>query len=280
MAAKEVPIREDAVEQLLAAYRERFARSQPLWAQRKYHGEGILPPTIPFVGKKYENTRILLYASAENLSHYQGHLENASVNLMDRHRFYFEESRGGDRFYPYVHCAPINDGSLLLAAAYLCEKMGLSVCGEQPSEFLEGIAFGNFGKFSIQVKENHRNKDYAGDIACLQASFPYVEEDLKALHPSYIILPKTIYNQEKVQALLGKWSPNAMILPVYQINAGNVNRIISCRYPKKEAKSLSPVLARWYEELCWPGKSKENYRAVFSYLDDVAKLGTNAQKWG
>lgn len=256
------------MEHLLAAYQERLAQSQPLWAQRKYCSEGILPPTIPFVGEKYENARILLYASAENLSHYQGHLENGSVNLMDRHRYYFDESQKAGRFYPFVHCAPVNDGSLLLAAAYLCEKMGLPVCEELPSQFLEGIAFGNFGKFSIQAKENHRNQDYAGDAAFLRASLPYVEEDLKALEPSYVILPKTIFNQEEVRELLEKWAPKAKYLPIYQINVGNVNRIISRRYPRKKPDSLSPILARWYEELCWPGKSKENYRSVFSYLDD------------
>ena len=258
---------------LSAAYEECFARSQPIWAQRKYYSEGVLPPTIPFIGKEYESTRILLYASAENLSHYQGHLENGSVTLMDRHRYYFDNAQNADSFYPFVHCAPVNDGSLLLAAAYLCEKMGLAVRWDTPRHFLESIAFGNFGKFSIQVKDTRRNRDYAGKMDYLRESFSYVEADFKVLNPSCIILPKTIYSQKKTRALLEKWAPKAKFLPICQINVGNVNRILRRRYPRRELQSLSPDVARWYEELRWPGKSKENYRAVFSYLDDVARLG-------
>lgn len=58
---------------LLTAYDELFLKSQPVWTQKMTESAGLIPPTIPFIGKEYGKTRVLLYASAENLSHYKGH---------------------------------------------------------------------------------------------------------------------------------------------------------------------------------------------------------------
>ena len=84
---------------------------------------------------------------------------------------------------PFVHCGPLNDGGLLVAIMYLAYKLRNGKV-EEPYSFYEAIAFGNYGKFSIEtefqkaVRNNpqmsmnekntlrktleKRNEDYAG----------------------------------------------------------------------------------------------------------------------
>ena len=56
------------------------------------------------------------------------------------------------------------------------------------------------------------------------------------------------------------------------MNAGVINRIIAANYDKCTEEALAPNVRLWYASLGqdgMSGKSKENYRAVFSYLDSI-----------
>ena len=55
-----------------------------------------------------------------------------------------------DRKIPYVHCAPLEDGGLLVAIMYLAYKLRNGAV-DHPYNFYEMIAFGNYGKFSIET---------------------------------------------------------------------------------------------------------------------------------
>src|SRR5688572_21345146 len=87
---------------LLARYRA-LGLSPPPWAYP-------LPPSIPFIGKNYGSWGgFLVYASAENLSHYERHPHTLPAFLhdhraLDRHRAALDNGEGD--FFPVVHMAP------------------------------------------------------------------------------------------------------------------------------------------------------------------------------
>lgn len=96
----------------------------PEWAVHKRNSPSeLVIPTIPFVGKHYaeQQTKILVYASAENLSGYwKGNDKHLPGDRLDcdelaqnRHRWCFDnESMQADRRLPFVHLGPLEDGGL------------------------------------------------------------------------------------------------------------------------------------------------------------------------
>ena len=161
---------EEAVDELLKSYESIFEElcsdGKPDWAVRKKSNPDLfVPPTIPFVGKNYfeQDRKILIYASAENLSPYKGHLDCDAL-AKDRHRYYF--SKSNDRYFPDVHIQPMQDGCLMNVLRYVCEKLEIAM-PEKPRDFLENIAFANFCKYSIQ---SGRNVDYASKTQYLEFS--------------------------------------------------------------------------------------------------------------
>lgn len=261
----------DLVDQLKESYRQIFAEQSAAgllsWAQTKVSNpEELVSPTIPFVGKNYvaQKTKVLLYASAENLAKYNGHIDNDDIAI-NRHRKWFDDSVE-KKFFPNVHIAPISDGSLLIVLRYMCEKLGIDM-PETPKEFEEAIAFANFGKFSI----NKTSKDYPKDKTKLDCCLPYVKRDLEVLQPDIIVMFKSIYKTEKesITAIKGK----AEIRRIYQINVGNVNRIIAPKFILKDQSELSSVIRDWYDEQHFKengftGVSRKNFLSVFTYLDE------------
>lgn len=247
------------------------------WAVRK-----AAPPhepvrcSVPFIGKKYagQPLRLLLYGSAENLTGYDGYLDDDRI-AADRHRYYFEKNAGSGDFFPGVHMAPLDDGSLLTAAFYaylrILEKRGEDIGKEErPAEFCERICFGNYCKYTLS---GERNRDYAGNRELLSVSREYIKADMEVLRPGLVILPKKIYETERdfIDSVKGE----AEILPLIQINAGTINRLIAKRYPPPvwwETDEIGKRAMAWYGHLGEngiSGKTKENYRAVFAYLDEV-----------
>lgn len=244
------------------------------WAQhKKSNPNELVSPTIPFVGKNYfaQKTKILLYASAENLVGYNGYLDDDSYAI-NRHRSWFD-TKSYD-FFPKVHLKPIEDGSLVIVLRYICEKLGIEM-PDTPKDFLESISFANFGKFSIQPKEGkNTNIDYPNDKQKMDCSMPYVKVDLELLHPDIIVMFKSIYGTESqnINAIKG----NAQIIRIYQINAGTVNRLISKKNSNKDENELSPVIREWYDrshfnQNGFTGTTRENYLSVFTYLDNILK---------
>ncbi len=241
------------------------------WAQHKISNPNeLVSPTIPFVGKNYANqkTKILLYASAENLANYKGHIDDDGLAL-NRHRWYNDNFQS--EYFPWVHIAPISDGSLLIVLKYICEQLGIEM-PDTPKEFVESIAFANFGKFSIQVKT--KNIDYAKNKSKLDCSLPYIKSDLELLQPDIIVMIKTMYKKERhhIDEMKGK----ARIIGISQINARTVNQQIKIKYAMKNESELSPVICDWYDMKHFHTNgftniTHKNFLSVFTYLDTILK---------
>ena len=254
-------------EQLTKKYKNIFAldRNKPDWAVKKKSGDGNIHPAVPFVGESYEKTRLLLYAIAENLTHYANDdsLDN-EVNAIDRRKIL------DDRFFPSVHISPVDNGPLLVVAAYILNKLNFDLDYSNPYEFIEYIAIDNFCKFSIKAtNEDHINKDYVNDIKKISASYEYVKSDLDILKPNILILPKTIFFHNEVKKIIQSTLPNCMIFPIFQINSGNINRIIAKCYEKKNQNEIKEIFLKWQKEFRGGirGKTNKNFYSVYSYLD-------------
>ena len=250
----------------------------PEWSvHKKSSPNEFVKPTIPFVGKKYfeQNKKILVYASAENLSDYYekgGWLDDDSV-ACDRHRYYFENSiKENSYFYPSVHIQPFNDGCLVLTSAYIKEKVDtLNDC--DPKEFLEQICFANYCKYTIQCNPGENiNVDYADDKSKLEYSREFIKADVETLSPDYIVMPKSIYETEK--AFIDEVKGQAKIVPIFQMNARNINMRISKKYEPIDKNKFNHTLLRWHSKLNRYGiigKTKDNFLSVFTYLDHILK---------
>ena len=293
---------EQLINVLLTTYDEIMARNSPEWAvHKKQFPNELVKCTIPFVGERYENQekRILVYASAENLSGYylgnekewQGDWLDDDSQAINRHRRCFEyEGLKKKIFFPHVHIQPMNDGCLSTAVYYIANKL-YTVREKTPLEFYETISFANYGKFSIET-ELQRNKrlgktewgektkiDYAGNRELLGASHDFVSADISTLKPDYIIMPASIYDEDKVfvDAVKG----TATIIPIYQMNSRVINRWIAHKFEKYNMSNLPEAVRKWYEALGKngiTGKTKVNYLSVFSYLDEVIAKITDGTK--
>lgn len=263
---------EKAVEELLKAYSEIFDRQgAPEWAVHKKGKPGeFVRPSIPFVGKDYfkQEHKILVYASAENLSKYDGRIDD-DKKAVNRHRWYFENESKSETEYPNVHMQPMNDGSLAVVVLYFLEKLGcLPSDTITPKKLLETIAFGNFSKFSYEGN-GKTNEDKATNKKILGKSIKYIESDLEVLKPDYVIMPKSIFGT--LNDDMDKIKGNAEIIGIYQIN----NRVINCtinriyKNKKVTVESLDTTIASFYEKIKYKNKSKENFLSIFSYLDEV-----------
>lgn len=249
-------------------------------------------PTIPFIGKRYfeQDKRILVYASAENLANYcYGEISDRpwlddDEKAGNRHRLCFDNQEAQTKVIPYVHCGPMDTGLLLTAVMYLVWKLNISdISNISPREFCETICFGNYGKYSIETKEQERkrkgndkkrlnkNIDYAGNIDLMSASHSFIETDIKELKPDYIILPATMYNSAKkfIDSIKG----TAKIIPIMQMLASNVNNHIAPnkkrinKYKCYTVEELHPTIQNVYREMT--DVSLNNYLYVFGYLDTV-----------
>lgn len=228
-------------------YRARFTVA-PDWAFP-------LQPSVPFVGRDYAASapRIAVYASAENLTHYERGAERPPFTVgelaWDRHRGAFEH--GWANFFPYLHIAPVENGSLLCAALYLVQEHVGETPPSSPAEFAERLVIANLGKFSIRT-EGRANRDYAGDAARLEASLPYFRADLEILRPDVILLPRAMHRHRVVAAALSECAPAARVLPVPQFNATVVN-VHLARHAERAAalrvRLAGTTVAAWVAQL-------------------------------
>lgn len=278
--------------ELLEVYANHATRKEnmPEWAVHMAKDKLVLP-TIPFLGKEYENQKIkiLVYASAEVLSEYVCVTSGNSTRpwlddkktAVDRHRFFFDNwKEKKDVFFPDVHIQPMNDGYLATAVYYIAKKVMGTVC-KSPENFYETIAFGNYCKFTIETdfqrnirlfnkKEGDRkNIDYARDYVKLCDSHAYIMADMEHLRPDYIIMPASIYNADK--KFIDKHKGDAIIIPICQMNMSCVNRHLSHKYDKYAIDDVPHDVLCWFENLYGgrENKSKTRYLSVFSYLDEV-----------
>jgi hypothetical protein len=251
-------------EKLANEYKKIFLKGKiPKWAVRKIADSSkIVHPAIPFVGENYEKTKLIVYASAENLNFYKrdedGYLDNDKKAI---YRRYNDEKA----YFPGLHCGPIGCGQLLIVSAYVLKKLKYKIIYNNPHEFISNIAADNFGKFSIV---GEKNRDYAGNIDYLKSSFKYIEADLKILQPEIIILPDTIYRFDEVKKLIKKLVPSCLCIPIYQMFAQNINhkKRIS-KYLKRKEEDVDPILLKWHKKI--PNNMKENFYSVYNYLDKI-----------
>lgn len=242
---------------------------EPDWAVKKIsEPQKLVSCTIPFVGKEYscQSTKILVYASAENLTYYKectDILDNDDVAI-DRHRYRFDCSCNKDKFFSNVHLAPISDGCLSTAVYYLATQY-LGFAKSIPKEFYEKIAFGNCGKYS---QAGTPNKDYASRQDLMKESYAFIAKDIEILSPDYLVLPNTIYKKNK--SFFDKFKGRIKFIPIFQLNARVINTHIACE--KSARKYIPPEIQEWYDNLSnagIKGKTYENYLHVFTYLDEI-----------
>ena len=157
-----------------------------------------------------------------------------------------------------------------MAAFYVfCKLHG--IVKDMPCDFLERISVANYCKYTIQPVEQSkkRNLDYAGSLNFLKESHEYIESDIRILKPDYIILPKKIYQTD--YKFISEIKGNAIIIPIYQINARTINLHIG-KYPKASREDLDVIFQEWYHHLGSNGingKTKQNFLSIFAYLEDV-----------
>jgi len=282
------------VDDLLSLYRSILTTkdNSPEWAvHKRTRPNELVRPAIPFVGKYYsaQENKILVYASAENLAgYYCGNTKFWVGDWLDidslaenRHRKCFDDANLSDAFFPHVHIAPMNNGCLSTAVYYIATTL-YGIGSLVPRAFYETIAFGNYGKYSIETElqksqrlglsavSSNANIDYAGNKDLLAQSHDFVRADLETLKPDCIIMPASMYKADKF--FIDEVRGHAIVVPIYQINSGVINRTIARKYPARDISTLTPPIRHWYEHLHqagMTGKSKEKYLSVFTYLDYV-----------
>lgn len=284
--------------ELREAYRKIRSENIPEWAVHKItpnKTHELVVPTIPFVGKNYakQDKKVLVYASAENLRNYCVGEETDRIWLDDdiqaenRHRKCFDDPdmqrRKQADVIPYVHCGPMETGLLLTATMYIVDRLGMLSLSESPRQFCERIAFGNYGKYSIETPNQlskrkniskiaaKNNIDYAGNIKLMELSHKFVAKDISTLNPDYIILPRTMY--EAAKSFIDKIKGDAKIIPIHQMLAGNVHNHIAPNdrnkktYKKYDACDLHPSVQECYSHMTTV--SLDKYLYVFGYLDEL-----------
>lgn len=244
--------------------------NRPSWAVKKTTDkEEIIHPSIPLIGKNFENKRLLLYASAENLTHYNGKKDtylDKDDYAINRHRNFFDGSKD---FFPSVHIAPVSNGALVIVTAYILSLLEDSSNYSTPKELIEDISIGNFGKFSIDA--GSKNQDYAKDISKLKFSFNYIKADLKTLQPKILIIPKGVYDHSEIQQLIKEIVPECLVIPIYQINNRVINTLITKKYPKISTDKIG-ILNEWQKKSGIKGKTNNNFYSVYSYIDNLYEI--------
>ena len=222
----------EAEERLISEYKRLFT-GPPEWAfpSKGWDYKAIplvrpFPPTIPFIGKNYftQRPRIALYASAENLAHYERKPHTVPDFLCDesawnRHRA--ANNEGWEKFFPRCHIGPVENGSLLTAALFIFGRLGIGSI-EDPSQFIEKLMVANLGKFSVAgclAKKPNTNDDYANNKKRVEASLPFFQMDLAILKPDWVLLPKSMLKNKAVQLCFADFLPNSTLMGLPQFNS-------------------------------------------------------------
>jgi hypothetical protein len=260
----------DLERELVEAYKANFDREKrPDWAVRnKEHPEELIRPSVPFIGRNYSSARnkILVYASAENLTDYEegggAKKRLEGEDAWNRRRVTFDNDKWGSGF-PDVHIRPVDNGFLTTAVAHLAEVYDLLPPSDSPSTLIERIAVDNLGKFTIatpidqEPKKKLPNRDYAGDERKLAYSFPYIQDDLRVLQPDVVLLTGTSWKLEAVQKLFEDHSPEAKVVPIYQITPTVMNCNIKKQHSQssieKRRRKVSEPYRKWAEMVKPPG---------------------------
>jgi len=244
-------------------------------------------PAIPFVGDHYGSDgrpRVLVYGSAENLTHLSGADEAKRWAPMDRNRKVFErwrqkdfdkEKQSLDNWFPRLHITPISDGTLLTVARYLLEVFGKTGFSTNPGEFIQQIAVGNYGKFSLTGKGN---VDYASKPDLLAASHGYVLADMEVLKPEVVIVPKTIHWSGFKELMNGHVGHRPkQVWRIYQTN-GRVIRTTIQKQLKNNSGHANKGRPAWVTEWCAHVLKNVNMHAYLDWIDLKIATGDGSSK--
>jgi hypothetical protein len=235
-------------------------------------------PSIPFIGEKYnENTtKCLVYASAENLTYLNNTGEFEINNLGDKQFNRHRELLNRTSPYPNIHLEPMNNGSLAITSRYILALLGYdSSFSEIPTEFIEEISVGNFGKFSIKPDQkinegkSSSNQDYASKFGHLKCSLDYVLADIEFLRPDILIIPKTIWNFAGVhKPVLSLLKKKTRVVKIYQTNRRVIGSHISktlLANPDFSGASF-PFCDPWLEKIDDSGINHEEMEKYITWL--------------
>jgi len=263
---------------LLEKYKSIFNnQTSPEWAMKNKKTQECIYPSIPFIGKQYstQDKRILVYASAENLTYYKN--SNGDNELLEseiawnRRRIGFESCNGD--FFPFVHIQPIDNGGLLSLTYFIAIYNGWIRPDYNPYQFIECLAVDNIGKFSID--SDGRNVDYIQDKNKLLESYNYIEADIKTLKPNVIILPEKALMQPKIKEMIQVHCEGAIIIPIYQLTSTVINCHISKQISQtkyEEVEKLTPDnLKEWVEKIKIRGMKKSGMYLYFAHALDRYK---------
>ena len=169
-----------------------------------------------------------------------------------------------------MHIQPFNNGALVLVACHIMSRL-TDVKETTPSNFLESIAFANYGKYTIDAKAAKRNTDYAGDPDKLSESQAYIQADIEILKPDYIVMIGQMYNGKgKQKAFIDSIKGDAKVVPIYQITPTTINNPRTFRkFPPAKLEDLHPSIRQWYKNFNAGAISSPYFLSVFSYLDAV-----------
>ncbi len=253
-------------------------RYRTVWAQAEAGlGDAWVKvrPAVPFVGSTYgaNGIPVLVYGSAENLNFdfradQMGHTRN-------REQFDAWNAREPREWFPQLHMTPVSDGSLPTAARYMLDAAGYGGFDDLPEIFIQQIAIGNYGKFSLKGT----NKDYASNPRLLQQSDDYVLADLEALRPHVVMLPRTIHVHSLHRLLKRSQHRPKTVLLIYQTNPGVINRHIERQLRSSSLHETLPRagwVAEWLNHV--PARIKMN-----RYLDwidwHIKGIGVTRPSW-
>jgi len=162
----------------------------------------------------------------------------------------------------------VNTGGLLVAAAFLTTLAG-KTCDPEPAEFLETIAVANFGKFAIDAP---RNIDYADWYERLEASLPYIAEDLLQLRPGVVLVANTTARTLRKRGQRS-FSGVPRLVPAMQCqghNFGRCRRKYAARAAELETTYGAEPWASWIPQL-----GSRVRPSIWPYLAEVEE-GWNA----
>jgi hypothetical protein len=258
--------------QLLARFRT-LQDKPPAWSWP-------FPPSCPIVGAKYKPDQgLLVYASAENFTWMTRAAAPARFTddrAWNRYRACYEEHCSDKTFFPNVGIQPVTDGGLFAAAMFVSMRLGLAVAG-QPRDFLECVAFSNWGKFTVKSRDSARNEDYAGAEDKLGESLSFVVTELVVLQPKVVLVPKSIWRQRLLQAAMRGAAPFTRFLPVPQFNATVVNCTLgqySTSAKRLRKKFEAEPLGEWMRNLY--GFREENAWRYVALLDELLDIKTDS----
>ncbi len=229
------------------------------------------PPSIPLIGNEFKwGESLLIYASAENLSHMNAGdvpKQFTTDDVWDRYRVRYEShGREADTFFPDVGIQPVTNGGLMAAGLFISERMGLPTAND-PRRFLEKIAVSNWCKFSIQ---STKNQDYLSQPKKLVESLPYVVAELSFLKPEFALLPHKIWEQTEIQKQMRCASPSTRFTPAHQFNATVINTKLGDFDDASQNlrdQMDSHVLSKWMNNL-----KRLNGRRAWNYLAKLDRL--------